>query len=72
MVIHMDGEVTENSDKNKVERKAGVQRLNSSMSEWVPRAGTQEESEGGKVWVQREVKSEFRGTGHFEEEESNY
>ena len=30
--VHMGGEIPKHSDKNKVERKAGVQTLNSSMS----------------------------------------
>ena len=30
-LIHMGDEITKNSNKNKVERKAGVQMLNSSM-----------------------------------------
>lgn len=58
----MEEEVTENGDKNRVEKQAGVQGLNSSVGEWAWRAGP-------RRLAVKKTKSEFKGTGHFEGED---
>lgn len=60
----MEEEVTENGDKNRVEKQAGVQGLNSSVSEW-------EWWESHRRLAIKKTKSEFKGTGHFEGEDQS-